>query len=377
MWKDAGFIASRDLRLILREKQSLFWLFVMPVVFFYFIGTVTSGFGTTGGATRPVLSVERPADAGFLADQLIGRLKDMGYDVRPQEGQEQSLRLLRIPSDFTGRLLGMQPTTLRFVRREKGLDQQFDVVRLNRAAYTLLADLIVVKSHDMPLAPQSFAAIREKRRPLTLTVQSAGQRVRIPTGFEQAIPGIMVMFTLVVLLTSGAVLLVVERNQGLLRRLASTPIRRGSIVLGKWLSRMGIGVIQIAFGAVVGTLLFGMDWGPYWLPVIIVLVLWSGLCASLALLLGSLARTEGQAVAIGVLSANVLAALGGCWWPIEITPKWMQMLSSFLPTGWTMQALHQLVNFQRLGGLVWIQVVLLVAAAIAAGVAAVHRFRYQ
>ena len=53
------------------------------------------------------------------------------------------------------------------------------------------------------------------------------------------------------------------------------------------------------------------------------------------------------------------------------------MLSSFLPTGWTMQALHQLVNFQRLGGLVWIQVVLLVAAAIAAGVAAAHRFRYQ
>jgi ABC-2 type transport system permease protein len=377
MWKDAGFIASRDLRFILREKQSLFWLFVMPIVFFYFIGTVTSGFGTTGGTERPIIRVERPTDAGFLADQLIGRLQEMGYAVHPPDAQAQGLRLLRIPSDFTGLLLRMQPVTLHFVRRAKGLDQQFDVVRLNRAAYTLLADLIVVDSDDMPLEPQSFAKIRGKRRPVTLAVQSAGQRLRIPTGFEQAIPGIMVMFTLVVLLTSGAVLLVVERNQGLLRRLASTPIRKGSIVLGKWLSRMGIGAIQIAFGAVVGTLLFGMDWGPYWLPVIIVLVLWSGLCASLALLLGSLARTEGQAVAIGVLSANLLAALGGCWWPIEITPRWMQTLSSFLPTGWTMQALHQLVNFQRLGEAVWIQVVLLVAAAIAAGVAAAHRFRYQ
>ena len=38
-------------------------------------------------------------------------------------------------------------------------------------------------------------------------------------------------------------------------------------------------------------------------------------------------RTEGQAVGIGVLATNVLAALGGCWWPIEITPAWMQTLA--------------------------------------------------
>ena len=42
------------------------------------------------------------------------------------------------------------------------------------------------------------------------------------------------MFTLLVLLSSGAAQLVVEREQGLLRRLASTPIPRGSVVLGKW-----------------------------------------------------------------------------------------------------------------------------------------------
>ena len=48
-----------------------------------------------------------------------------------------------------------------------------------------------------------------------------------PIGFSQAVPGTMVMFTMLVLLTSGAVTLVVERDQGLLRRLASAPISRG------------------------------------------------------------------------------------------------------------------------------------------------------
>jgi len=41
----------------------------------------------------------------------------------------------------------------------------------------------------------------------------------------------------------------------------------------------------------------------------------------------------------------LLAALGGCWWPIEVAPGWMQTLALFLPTGWAMDALHKLVNF--------------------------------
>jgi len=80
--------------------------------------------------------------------------------------------------------------------------------------------------------------------------------------------------------------------------------------------------------------------------VVVVLVAYGGLMASVGLLLGSLARTEGQAAAIGVIASNVLAALGGCWWPIEITPAWMQKLQLALPTGWAMDALHKLVSFE-------------------------------
>jgi ABC-2 type transport system permease protein len=42
----------------------------------------------------------------------------------------------------------------------------------------------------------------------------------------------------------------------------------------------------------------------------------------------------------------VLAALGGCWWPIEITPEWAQHVQKLVPTGWTMDALHKLVSFR-------------------------------
>jgi ABC-type multidrug transport system permease subunit len=187
----------------------------------------------------------------------------------------------------------------------------------------------------------------------------------------------MVMFTLLVLLTSGAILLVIERRQGLLRRLASTPIPRSAVVAGKCGGKLALGLVQIAFAMLAGTLLFGMNWGERLPMVLLVLFAYATLTAALGVLLGSVARTEGQAVGLGVLGANVLAALGGCWWPIEITPQWMQTFSRFLPTGAAMDALHRLVNFGLPASSAALHVAGLLIAALAVGWLAVRAFRFQ
>ena len=179
------------------------------------------------------------------------------------------------------------------------------------------------------------------------------------------------------LLTSGASALVQERNEGLLRRLASTPISRGELVMGKWIGKMILGTVQIAFAMLVGTLLFTFDWGPSLPMIVLVMLGWGALCASLGLLLGTLARTEAQATGVGVLASCVLAALGGCWWPIEITPDWAQRLQDFVPTGWAMDALHGLVSFRAGAATALPHVALLVATAWLVGVVAARRFRYE
>ena len=102
---------------------------------------------------------------------------------------------------------------------------------------------------------------------------------------------------------------------------------------------VGAGVLAVGFTA------WSVTSGATPPLVIAVLLVYGALMATLGILLGSLARTEGQAAGIGVVSANVLAALGGCWWPIEVTPGWMQKLQLFLPTGWAMDALHKLISF--------------------------------
>jgi ABC-type multidrug transport system permease subunit len=185
------------------------------------------------------------------------------------------------------------------------------------------------------------------------------------------------MFSLLVLITNGSAMLVVERNQGLLRRLASAPISRVEVVAGKWAGRMVLAALQIGTAFIVGTLWFAMDWGPDLAMVLVVLGAWAAFCATAGLALGTLAKTDAQAAGLGVLATNLLAALGGCWWPIEITPGWMQGLQKALPTGWTMDALHRLISFQAGAAAAVPHVVALLAASLLVGLLAVRRFRYR
>jgi len=390
MLRHALFIAGHDLRFMLRQWETLLWMFVMPVVFFYFIGTVTGGYGPATTGRGPPLAVQAPANGGIVVEQLVARLEQQGYAVArpatPEELERYGRRLI-VPeptanptteATVTESVLAGNQLQVTFERRGADLAATLDEVRLNRAIYTVVADLAAMKANGQEVTPAAFDAIANAPRRVTLSVSAAGARPEAaPVGFAQAVPGTMVMFTMVILLTSGAAMLVVEREHGLLRRLASAPISRASLVLGKWLARVALALVQLAFAMVLGSLLFRVDWGQSVPMVFAVLVAWAAFSASLALLLGSAARTTAQATGIGVLASLALAALGGCWWPIEITPKWMQSLALALPTGWTMDALHQLVSFGYSPGTAVPHVLALAAAALAAGWGAAKIFRYQ
>jgi ABC-type Na+ efflux pump permease subunit len=378
MWQTAWFIARKDVEYVVRERETILWLFIMPIVFFYFVGTITSGFA--GGGGKQQLAVQLSDDAGFLADEVVRRLEQAGYEVtRPRTTEELAAARSRlvIPPHFTQSILAGEQVVLRFAHQEAGPQEQYDEIRINRAAYTVLADVVASAAEGKTPDAEGIRRIGAMPRAVTLEVEAGGQRRDIPTGFEQAVPGTLVQFTLLVLLTSGAATLVAERRSGVLRRLACTPISRGTVVFGKWGGRLALGFVQIAFAMLAGSVLFRMRWGPDLPMILLVLLAWGGLCASLALLLGSVVRTEGQAVAVGVLASNVLAALGGCWWPIEITPSWMQSLAKFLPTGWAMDAMHKLINFQSGASSAVPHFLALCVATIAIGWLAARRFRFE
>jgi ABC-type multidrug transport system permease subunit len=378
------FIAWHDIRHQLRQGATLVWVFVMPPIFFYFIGTITSGFqsGMPGGSTTPLVVV---ADtAGFLEDQIDRRLRDNDFDPEWRESLQAAVdgelppRVLTFSERLTDEILAGRKVSASYRTAASSLSRDYEAIRIKRSLYTALADIATAASRSAePLSAAELIELNDATRVWQLEVSTAGRRQVIPSGFEQAVPGILVMFTLLVLLTSGSSMLVVERLQGLTRRLASAPISRIELVAGKLGGRMVLAALQISSAALVGTYLFDMRWGPDVVMIGLVLAGWAAFCASAGLLLGSVARTEGQASGLGVLCANLLAALGGCWWPIEVTPDWMQGVSRLMPTGWTMDALHKLISFEAGAASAMPNVIVLFGAAIVVTALAAKRFRYE
>ena len=385
MLRDAFFIGREDLAYMLRQKETLLWMFLMPLLFFYFIGTVTGGFGNSSPDRPDPLAVQAPANGGVVVDELLRRLREQRYEITRTETVDAFQRFNRRltisqPAGYAGvtdAVVDGKQLPVTFEQRGDPLAANFDQVRVSRAIYAVVADLAVIKSEGGPVTAEAFGRIAATPRPLTLSVTTAGRRLDPPSGFAQAVPGTMVMFTMLILLTSGAITLIVEREQGLLRRLASTPISPGSIVLGKWMARMALGLVQIAFAMIVGRVLFQVDWGDGLAMVVLVLVAWAAFNASLALLLGNIARTQAQMAGMGVVATMVLAALGGCWWPMEIAPPWMQSIGLALPTGWTMDALHRLVSFGDAPSAAVPHVSALAIAALGAGWGGARIFRYR
>ncbi len=382
----ALIIALHDIRHQMRQGATLLWVFVMPPIFFYFIGTVTGGFSTGmgGGAATPL--VVEAASPGFMQQQIDKRLRENGFEPEWLEAAAESnskdesepSRTLTFSNDLSDQILAGEQASARYDTEASSISRNYESIRINRSLYTVLADITVADAQtDAVLSAGALAALDAEPRIWQLDVGPAGQRQEIPSGFEQAVPGILVMFTLLVLLTSGASMLTIERKQGLLRRLASAPISRAEIVSGKWFGRMALAALQVGVAIAIGTVVFSMQWGPDLAMVLVVLAAWAAFCASAGLLLGSLASTEGQAVGLGVLLANLLAALGGCWWPIEITPQWMQFAQKLLPTGWTMDALHKLISFESGAASALPHVAALLIGALVLRFLAINRFRYE
>ena len=378
------FIAWSDAKYQFRQGSTLLWVFVMPPIFFYFIGTMTSGFssGIGGGEATPLTVVAE--EPGFLREQIDLRLRDNDFvpvwteTPTTLEGEGAPRRVLTFDPGLSALIASGTVVAASFETKASALSRDYEVIRIQRSLYTALADIVVAGlGSDDAATAADLVALNGMPRHWQLDASPAGKRKQIPSGFDQAVPGILVMFTILVVLSSGSSMLVIERKKGLLRRLASAPIERHEVVAGKWGGRMLLAVVQVMAALLTGTVLFNMVWGPDFGMVLVVLAAWAGFCASAGLLLGCVANTEGQAAGLGVLAANGLAALGGCWWPIEVAPKWMQAIQEFTPTGWTMDALHKLISFQSGAASALPQLAILLAATTTLAILASKYFKYQ
>jgi len=161
--------------------------------------------------------------------------------------------------------------------------------------------------------------------------------------FDQYVPGFGITFLLIGMMLGIALTLFDERDWGTLRRMRVSGAPLSGLLLGKLIARFIVGIVQMVLLFAVGWALFGVTLGRYPLALLIPTVGISFASAALGLVIASIARAHDSVMPFGVTLSMAIAAIGGCWWPLDFEPGWMRTLARFAPTTWTMQAFNDLM----------------------------------
>lgn len=370
-------IGHNDLRLFLRNKTSFIWLFVMPFAFVYFMGFASRGPGNPSNRNPPVL-VENQ-DSNFLGRVFMDALGAQGMWLLSPTNREPAARGIRIPADFTHNALAQKPTKLEFFKREGSAETDAVLIeaRLVRALIAMNGHILEAVTRGAGANTLNEAGLREvmaAANPVSLNARFAGRKP-VPTGFNFSLPGNLVMYLMMNLLIFGGATVAAERRNGVIRRFMVHPVERGEMVMGKIYGLMLLGVVQIVFFLGVGKFALGVNLGANLPAVTLTLLVLAWVAGSLGVLVGSVITSEDRVTGLCVLVSLLMAALGGCWWPLEIAPPALKTIALCLPTGWAMQALHQVISFGSGFGAVLVPLAVLLGFGAVANFLAAKFFR--
>ena len=366
-------IAKNDLRLFLKEKPAYFWLFGAPLLFAFFMG-LNRGPGDPSNP-RPPLLLENN-DTGFLGQIFVEELGLQGFYLLNRTNADLKQRGVRIPTNFTASVIYKKLIKLEFFNA-KNSDADASALteaRLVRALISINSHLLELAGETNQITEAAFRRVLQKEDPVKLDAKF-GSRKPIPAGFNQSIPGILVMFVLMNLLIFGGTTVASERREGVMRRFMVHPVSKTELVFGKIAGLLGLGLVQIAYMLVASMLLMKFHLGSQFIPVLVVLLVYAWAAGSFGVLIGSVISRDDKIVGICVLSSMVMAALGGCWWPLEIVPEKVRMIAHFAPPAWAMDALHQLISFGGSWPQILPSLLVLSAFAAAANALAIRYFR--
>jgi len=325
-----------------RDRIAMFSTVALPVVLVLLIGL---SFGQ-GQDRLPVgVLVQQPGPLGtsLVADlESSPALEVRTYAERPAMYRDIRMGLLgggvEVPPDG-------QPVQIYVQQASTGAGVVVSTVNAAAAQIATRQTAIQVLSDEVPAQRASTevdAALADVPA-VAVTTRSIGAVNEMDANrFASAIPSQLMLFTFLNGLL-GAAALVQARQLGVFQRTLATPHGLGVYVSGLGLSRFFIALLQAGILLGLGIVSFGVSLGDP-LAVVTLVFIYSVIASAAGMLLGAVARTPGQAVAVAVPGGIVLGMLGGCMWPLSVVGPAMQRVGHLTPQAWAMDSWNAIIN---------------------------------
>ncbi len=370
--RELAVLVAKDIQLLIRDRWALLFLLLAPIVVISVAGfSLSTFYGSRGGSETIFVLPVADLDGGEVAEQLVASLERAAGLRVERVGEPEARRLVVEAGEAGAALIILEGFTTEFRRgREVRLVLLTDPVRqlellrikseVGRVQAALVASqvasrvaVIEVLTHagdvDFETVSQDAGELASRLidRSVGLDEQSLTSLRTSFNTFDQNVPGFGVTFLMLGMLLGVGLGLVDERDWGILYRLTASPVSADTIVTGKVISRLLIGVVQMVILSAFGRAVFGISLGPSLLALGLVIGGVSFASAAFGLLVASLAPTRDSVVQLGTIAITGMAAVGGCWWPMSVEPRWLQRLAHLFPTAWAMEAFNDLMLRER------------------------------
>lgn len=161
------------------------------------------------------------------------------------------------------------------------------------------------------------------------------------TDFKQYfVAGIIAAGVMSTAFTGLAINIALEREMGLVRRLASSPMPKAAYFLGKVVLVAVTSLLETIILVAIGTTFFGLEIPvdvDHWLVFTWVLVLGTAACSLCGMAYTALIPSASAASAVVTPPFLVLQFISGVFFPFNQLPDWMQTVASVFPLKWMTQ----------------------------------------
>jgi ABC-2 type transport system permease protein len=378
-------LALKDLRLLARDRASLFWVLGWPLAMGLIFGSIMGGMGArpSAGLRIAVVDLDSTASSRAFVERLrksdalrvqettldsartlVRRGERVGYVLlKPGYGANSGFR----PSANAALEVGMDPSRtaekgylegLLMQASFEGLQDRFsqpDSMRgmVRRSQAEVAADTAMVPA-ERAKVKKFLASLDEYLGSVdTATYRKGGMGISGPaiastpvvregksprSGFEISFP-IAILWALVGCTAGFAQSMVFERMQGTFLRLRTTPLSRRGVLAGKglacFLAGAGVVVLLLAIGR--GFLGVRLD-NPLGLAAAVIC---AAFCfTGIMMFISALGESPRAVSGAGWAILLIMSITGGGMIPLIAMPAWMRVASNVSPVKWGVLALE-------------------------------------
>jgi len=406
MIKKIATIAWKDTLVQFSSRTHLLFMLFLPILFTFLLGNSLSTGAPEAGADNRIPLPIINEDDGALSAALLTELMDstginatvtLRADAEKLFADEDVAALLIIPAGFTTAILNGQTADLDLQTVPRNSNGDIVATAVETAVFNIASPIIIAQQsveaaegkrpfvdaaakeayfqQALMMAEETFAAAPEQMiitHPPTAPESSND-------GFDLAAhqsAGQLITWVLIPLLGISG-LFAIERVQGTLRRLLTTPSRKSTFLLGTITGQFGASLVQMTLLVLFGVFVMKVNWGNSIAGLALVLFSFGLASVALGTMLGTFVKTDSQASNISIMAGMSMALLGGCWFPLELFPPGVQTAVHILPTTWAMQGLTDLVLRGQGFSDILLEATALFAFAIVFFIVGVQRFRYE